>query len=87
VSATLRLTQMLAETAGTFVNQSVTGSTVSDVLEDLFARHPGLRGHIVDETGSVRPHVALFVDGTRARLDTAVPENAELHVLHAVSGG
>lgn len=87
MSATIRLTQMLAEAAGGDVTQSVSGSTVADILDDLFTQHPGLRGHIVDETGTVRPHVALFVNGDRARLDTGVPENADVYVLHAVSGG
>jgi hypothetical protein len=78
---------MLAETAGGEVTQTVTGSTIADVLDDLFAQHPGLRGHIVDETGAIRPHVALFVNGARGGLDTPVPENGAVYVLHAVSGG
>lgn len=87
MTANLRLTQMLAEVVGTGVSHEVSGSTVTDVLEDLFGRHPGLRGHILDETGTVRPHVAVFVNGSQARLDGTVPENAEVYVLHAVSGG
>jgi len=87
MTASLRLTQMLAETANTQVTRRVAGSTVAEVLGDLFAGDPGLRGHILDETGAIRPHVAVFVNGTQARLDTPVPENADVYVLHAVSGG
>lgn len=87
MSAALRLTQMLAEAVGVDVTQNVSGSTVAEVLDDLFANQPGLRGHIVDETGAIRPHVAVFVDDNRAGLDADVPHNATVHVLHAVSGG
>ena len=87
MSATLRLTQMLAQAVGANATQVVAGSTVADVLEGLFANLPGLRGHIVDETGAIRPHVAVFVNGDRAALDTDVPDNADVYVLHAVSGG
>ena len=84
---TLRLTQMLAQAVGADVTHVVSGSTVAEVLEDLFANRPGLRGHILDEAGGIRPHVAVFVNGSRAGLDTAVPGNAEMYLLHAVSGG
>lgn len=87
MTATLKLTQMLAEAVNTDITQTVSGSTVAEVLDDLFAQQPGLRGHIVDEAGAVRPHVALFVNRTQAELGTAIPEDAEVYVLHAVSGG
>jgi molybdopterin converting factor small subunit len=78
---------MLAEAVGTDAAHAVTGSTVAEALEDLFADCPGLRGHIYDEAGAIRPHVAVFVDGYRAGSDTAVSKDAEVYVLHAVSGG
>lgn len=87
MTAQLRLTQMLAEVVGTDVGHMVSGSTVTEVLNDLFARQPGLRGHILDEKGAVRPHVAVFVNGTQSTLDGAVPDNADVYILHAVSGG
>ena len=87
MSATLRLSQMLAEAVGADATQVVSGSTVAGVLDDLFTNRPGLRGHVVDETGAIRPHVAVFVNGDRAALDAEVPDNADVYVLHAVSGG
>lgn len=87
MSAVVRLTHMLAEATGARVTQAVAGSTVAEILDDLFANRPGLRGHIVTETGDIRPHVAVFVNGERATLDTDVTDHAEVSVLHAVSGG
>lgn len=78
---------MLSETANTDSSHEVAGRTVAEALESLFGAVPGLRNHIVDETGSVRPHVSVFVDGVQADLDTQVAEGSEIRVLHAVSGG
>lgn len=67
------------------------GSRLDDVLERLFARHPGLRGYVLDEHGTVRHHVAIFVDGDAIRdktdLTQALGERAEIYVMQALSGG
>jgi molybdopterin synthase sulfur carrier subunit len=78
---------MLAETVKTEMVYEVEGHTLAGALDELFDRVPGLRNHIVDETGAIRPHVSLFVDGTLAGLETNVDEGADIRVLHAVSGG
>lgn len=78
---------MLIHAVKTGLILEVTGSTVRDALDDLFSSEPGLRHHLVDEGGSIRPHVSVFVDGSQASLDTPVPETADIRVLHAVSGG
>lgn len=69
----------------------VTGATVGEVLDGVFQKHPNLRSYVLDERGSVRHHVAIFVDGTAIRrknnLDQRLGENAEVHVLQALSGG
>lgn len=69
----------------------IAGATVGEVLDGLFARHPGLRGYVVDEQGVIRHHVAVFVDGSalprKDRLDHPLDPQSELHVLQALSGG
>jgi len=65
--------------------------TVGGALEELFARHPRLRLRILDEQGRLRTHVNVFVAGKSVRfargLETPLPEDAEIMVLPAVSGG
>lgn len=78
---------MLADAANTDLHHQVAGGTVGEALGALFQKKPGLRNHILDESGSVRPHVSLFVDGVQADLSESVGESSELRVLHAVSGG
>lgn len=67
------------------------GDTVADVLEALFARHPPLRGYVLDEHGAPRRHIALFIDGDalqpKNELSRPVARDAEIYVLQALSGG
>jgi len=85
--ASIKLPRMLWETLNTEPDHNVEGATVAETLDDLFARLPGLRLHIMDESGAVRPHVSVFVDGEQADLGTQVGDGSELRILHAVSGG
>lgn len=63
------------------------GATVAEVIDALDARIPGLRNRLVDAGPTLRTHINVFVSGKRARLDTAVPPGADVHVIPAVSGG
>ncbi len=71
--------------------ESVDGSTVAEALESVFARHPAVRGYVLDDQGAVRKHVAVLVGGAplrdRATLGDAVTPATEIHVLQALSGG
>ncbi len=85
--ASLRLPRLLAGAAKGGLRQTVSGADVSEALADLHDREPALRPHILDESGEIRPHVLIFVDGRRAGLDTPVGSDSQLQVLQAVSGG
>ncbi|HUG31401.1 MAG TPA: MoaD/ThiS family protein [Acidimicrobiia bacterium] len=85
--STVRLPRMLSETAGVGGRHEVTGETVGEALDHLFERAPGLRNHVLDESGVIRPHVSVFVDGEQADLETEVGPASEIRILHAVSGG
>ena len=65
--------------------------TVGDALAALGRKSPGALDRIMDERGSVRRHVNLFVNGENVRfldgLSTPVPDGATIFVLAAVSGG
>jgi hypothetical protein len=67
------------------------GTTVREVLDAYFSRHPKVRGYVVDEQGVLRAHVVIFVGEEQARdrktLSDAVPARAEVYVMQALSGG
>jgi molybdopterin synthase sulfur carrier subunit len=66
-------------------------TTVAEALEILWRRHLGLRDRVVNEQGNVRQHVNIFLNEDNVRrlqlLETALPENCEITILPAVSGG
>ena len=66
-------------------------ATVQEALELAFATNPEVRPYILDEHGRLRQHMNIFVDGRmiqdRETLSDAVPEDAEIYVMQALSGG
>ena len=69
----------------------VEGRTVSEALSRVFCDNPRLRSYVLDDQGRLRTHVVIYVDGRRVQdrtaLGEAVGENAEIHVMQALSGG
>jgi sulfur-carrier protein len=63
------------------------GSTVREVITDLEAKVPGMWDRLCESGPAIRTHVNVFVAGERASLETAVPGDATVHVIPAVSGG
>jgi molybdopterin converting factor small subunit len=70
---------------------SVPGATVRELLNNLFAEHPQLRGYVLDERGAMRHHVVAFVGGVavrdKATLAEPVPDGGEVYLFQALSGG
>ena len=71
--------------------REVEGATVRDALEAAFAGNERARAYVLDDQASLRKHMVVFVNGARisdrVHLSDAVPENAEIYVLQALSGG
>jgi sulfur-carrier protein len=65
--------------------------TVGDALAALGRKSPGALDRIMDEQGTVRRHVNVFVNGENIRfldgLTTAAGDGAAILVIAAVSGG
>ncbi len=70
---------------------SVPGVTVGDALAAVFAQEPQVRSYVLDERGTMRKHVCVFVDGARlpnaGALNHPVGPGAKLYVMQALSGG
>ncbi len=69
----------------------VAGDTVREVLEAVFAENERARGYLLDDQGGIRRHMIVFVNGRAIRdregLSDVVPENAEVFIMQALSGG
>lgn len=65
-----------------------TGASLAAVLTDLDRQFPGIRFRVVDEQGTLRRHMRVFVNDEMTRdLDTPLTEHDEVTFVQALSGG
>jgi hypothetical protein len=71
--------------------REVAGTTVREVLDGYFRENERARGYVLDDQGRLRAHMAVFIDGRqirdRDRLSDAVPGDAVVDLVQALSGG
>jgi sulfur-carrier protein len=71
--------------------REIDARTLGEALDTVFAEQPRLRGYILDDQGSLRKHLVVFVDGhpirDRQRLTDALSEASRVYVVQALSGG
>jgi len=67
------------------------GATLRDVLNDYFHTHEQARGYVLDDQGSLRRHMAIFIDGKQVQdrdgLSDPVACDAVVDIIQALSGG
>jgi sulfur-carrier protein len=67
------------------------GASLRTILDAAVATRPQLDARIRDETGVLRRHVNVFVDGQDVRrgggLDFQVTAGAVIHILPSIAGG
>jgi molybdopterin converting factor small subunit len=66
---------------------ALVAQTVSEAIDGLNARWPGMRDRICDSTPSIRRHINVFVDNERATLQTRLTPGVEVLIMTAISGG
>jgi molybdopterin converting factor small subunit len=88
VAVHVTIPSMLAALVGGERRFTVEADAVGHAVTALFERHPELRVHLLDEQGSLRPHVSLFHNEVAIRAPTGtVAAGDTLTILQAVSGG
>lgn len=72
-------------------DEQADASSVAALLVVLEERHRGLAAYLIEEDGSLRKHVNIFVDGDPVRdrdaLTDALAPTSRVHILQALSGG
>ncbi len=67
------------------------GDTLSELIDDLETRHAGLRARLVEDDGSLRRFVNVYVNDEDVRflggLQTKIADGDSVTVLPAVAGG
>ena len=77
----------LRRLAGGRAEHELDGATVVELLHTLERRHPDMSGWILDERGTIRRHINVYVNGERGGEDTAVRSSDRIEVLPAITGG
>ncbi|MGI8576650.1 MAG: MoaD/ThiS family protein [Nocardioidaceae bacterium] len=91
MSVSVRIPTILRSYTSGASEVSADGATLADVLDSLDGAYPGIRGRIVDEQGSLRRFVNVYVGNDDVRfldgLTTPVDEGTQVSVIPAVAGG
>ncbi len=83
----VRLRGPLKRLAGDRSEHAIAGGTVGELLLELERAHPAASGWILDERGSLRRHINVFVNGELGNQETHVGAEDRIDVLPAISGG
>jgi len=87
----VRIPTILRMYTGGVSTVEVSGATIKDVLVDLEAHHPGIGERLIDIDGGLHRFVNVFLGDDDVRylegLETKVPDDAEIMIIPAVSGG
>ena len=88
---TVKFTSALKRFQPDLTEIKVTGENVASVMSQVGNKYPNLLGYLIDERGSLRKHVNIFVAGKmitdKEKLSDPVAENDELFIIQALSGG
>ena len=91
MSVSVRIPTILRTYTGGESEVAADGGTVAEVLDDLDSNYAGIKGRIVDEAGTLRRFVNVYVGNDDVRflenLETATPEGTQISVIPAVAGG
>ncbi|GAB3112368.1 MoaD/ThiS family protein [Streptomyces calidiresistens] len=91
MSVTVRIPTILRTYTGGSAEVKAEGATLSEVLADLDANHPGIAGRVLDDEGRLRRFVNVYVNDDDVRfadgLATETPDGAGISIIPAVAGG
>ena len=70
---------------------TVPGSTIQELLQNLFVTHPELETAVTDDQNQLQPHVRVMVNGHdiefKEGLETAVTDQDVIAIFPPIAGG
>ena len=70
---------------------NISGSDISELVQELTLNFPDLKRHLLDEHGRIRSFINIFVGDEDIRSlqqeNTSVDENAVISIVPAIAGG
>jgi molybdopterin synthase sulfur carrier subunit len=90
-TVSVRVPTALRGHVGEQASVDVGGGTVREVLDNLVAQHPGLRGRLLDDRGEVNKYVNIFVNDEDVRflenLGTTLKAGDTVTLVPSIAGG
>lgn len=69
----------------------VQGDTVGLIIRDLTEQYPGLKSHLFNDDGQLRPYVNIFLNQEDIRIlegeDTPIKDGDRLMIVPSIAGG
>ena len=88
---TVRFTYALKRFFPGLKEESAGGKSFPEIFTELEKNYPGISSYLLDEQGSLRKHVNIFIDGKlisdRKTLSDSFNINSEIYIIQALSGG
>lgn len=88
---TIQFTSLLKRFFPNLKTEEIEANTVAELVMLLDKTYPGLKAYLVEEQGSLRKHVNIFVNGTmikdRINLSDRLLYNDQVNIIQALSGG
>src|SRR2546425_13332096 len=88
---TVRLPGALRDATGGQTKLIASGATLREVIAEIDRRHPGFASRVLDDMGSIRSYINVYIgeEDARARggASAAVPDGSEVMVIPAMAGG
>lgn len=91
MSVQVRIPTILRTYTGEESQVEAEGATLTEVLDSLEGRFPGIKARIVDEAGALRRFINVYVAEEDVRFDdglnTPTPDGTQISIIPAVAGG
>jgi molybdopterin converting factor small subunit len=65
----------------------VRAATVGEMIGALEARWPGMKGRLTEPGPRIRRNINVWIDGRRAKIDTAIAPGTTVTIMTAICGG
>jgi hypothetical protein len=88
---TIKFTYSLKRFFPELEDMKAQGNGLPEIFTEIEKNYPGLRSYVLDETGGLRRHVNIFIDGKmindRNKLSDTFSASSEIYIIQALSGG
>lgn len=88
---TVRFTYALKRFFPSLREMESRAGNLPELLDEVDTAFPGLKNYVLDERGSLRKHVNIFVNGSliadKEKLSDPISEDCEVYIMQALSGG